>query len=124
MAVAIDVVSLVRVSHCYVFFPLFWSFLPYLLLFQGIKNFMVVLKSSRNGGDPENSVIGLEGRERGNILVQDADFCKNSSALMCILCVPVALKLSIHALYMLYTDCTVSNFQKSSMVRLARYKAK
>lgn len=67
-----------------------------MLLFQGIKNFMVVLKSSCNGGDPENSVIGLEGRKRDIILVQDADFCKNSSALMCILCVPVALKHTWH----------------------------
>lgn len=77
-----------------------------MLLFQGIKNFMVVLKSSCNGGDPENSVIGLEGRKRDIILVQDADFCKNSSALMCILCVPVALKhtCTVYALHGLYCE--------------------
>lgn len=43
----------------FIFF-LFGNFVPYLLLFQGMKNSVAVLGSSQDGGDPEE--IGLEGR--------------------------------------------------------------
>lgn len=57
-------------------FFLFWNFVPYLLLFQGIKNFMAVLRSSQNSGDPEKTP--LRGEERYVIVVQDFCFSKNS----------------------------------------------
>lgn len=41
-------------------FFLFGNFVPYLLGFEGMKNSMAVLRSSQDGGDPEQ--IGLEGR--------------------------------------------------------------
>lgn len=42
-------------------FFLFGNFVPYLLLFQGMKNSVAVLGDSQDGGgDPEQ--IGLEGR--------------------------------------------------------------
>lgn len=41
-------------------FFLFGNFVPYLILFQGMKNSVAVLGNSQDGGDPEQ--IGLEGR--------------------------------------------------------------
>lgn len=57
-------------------FSLLWNFIPYSLLFQGIKNFTAVLRSSQNGGDPEKSCNWPQG-ERYVILVQDTGFHKN-----------------------------------------------
>lgn len=54
---------------------LFWS-KTYLLRFQEIKNFMAVLRSSQNGGDPEKCCNWPRG-ERKDILVQDTGFRKN-----------------------------------------------
>lgn len=81
-------------------FFLFWNFVPYLLLFQGIKNFIAMSRSSQNGGDRENTPP-LRGEERKiryfstrYWLQQKFDVQAASvfSAVMYILCVPVALK--------------------------------
>lgn len=57
-------------------FSLLWNFIPYLLPFQEIKNFMAVLRSSQNGGDPEKYCNWPRG-ERKDILVQDTGSRKN-----------------------------------------------
>lgn len=65
-AVATDVVALVwKFSFVKLgFFSLFWNFIAYLLLFEGIQNFTAALTSSQNGGDSEQAVIGFEGRDK------------------------------------------------------------
>lgn len=83
-----------------------------------------MLGNSQDGGDPEQ--IGLEGRGKMGYfsprkwLQQKFDARAGLSFLSC----DVYLLWSTQAEFVLPSDCSVSNFQKSSMVRLARYKAK
>lgn len=82
-------------------------------------------RRSQNSGDAQQAVTGLEARGKIGYFSTRHWLQQRCDAQAASVFSAVSPWLSgVRAVWVLYAGCTVSNLQKSSMVRLARYKAK